>query len=53
MFYEERIIDGILNSRITPDGEFQPVSQRRLTMLLTAARGRIKELERKIPEPTL
>lgn len=46
MFYEERIIDGILHSRTKPDAAFEPVSQRQLTMLLTAARGRIKELER-------
>jgi len=46
MYYEERVIDGILQSRGTPDGEFQPVSQRQLTMLLLAARGRVKELEK-------
>ena len=46
MYYEERIIDGILHSRSTPDGAFEPISQRMLTMLLTAARGRVKNLER-------
>ena len=48
MYYEERVIDGILHSRGTPDSAFEPVSQRMLTQLLLAARGRISQLETKL-----
>jgi hypothetical protein len=38
MYHEERVIDGILNWRGTPDGEFKPYGQRELTRLLLAER---------------
>ena len=46
MYYEEKIIDGVLHSRGTPDGKWEPVSVAVLTSMLLAARGRIDELER-------
>ena len=46
MYYEERVIDGILQYRTASDGAFEPCSQRALTMMLLTARGRIEELEK-------
>lgn len=45
MYYEEKMIDGVLYSRSTPKGEWQLVSPAQLTSLLLQARGRVKELE--------
>ena len=38
MFYEERVIDGILNSRSSPDAAFEPISQRNLTAIILRER---------------
>jgi hypothetical protein len=40
MYHEERVIDGILNWRGTPDGEFKPYGQRELTRILLNERSR-------------
>lgn len=45
MYYEERVIDGILHSRTSPEGKFEPVSQETLTTLLLNARSQVRALE--------
>lgn len=34
MYYEEKVIDGILHRRGTPDGDFEPFSLQQLTSIL-------------------
>lgn len=38
MYYEERVIDGILHSRGSPDAAFEPMGQRQLTALILRER---------------
>lgn len=38
MYYEEKLIDGVLHWRGTPDGEWQLMSQERLTALVLELR---------------
>lgn len=38
MYHEERVIDGKLQWRGTPDGEFKPYGQRELTALILRER---------------
>ena len=38
MYYEEKLIDGVLHWRGTPDGEWQTMSQERLTALVLELR---------------
>lgn len=38
MYYEEKLIDGVLHWRGTPDGEWQPMSKERLTALVLELR---------------
>lgn len=40
MYYEEKLIDGVLHWRSAPDGEWRPMSQERLTEI-------VQELRRK------
>jgi len=45
MFYEEKIINGILCCRTRPDGEWEPCAPVQITFRLEEALARIKELE--------
>lgn len=45
MYYEEKVIDGVLCARGTPDGEWMQLSKVALTELLIAARDRIALFE--------
>lgn len=49
MFYEEAIIDGVLCSRTTPDGEWVPFSPQALTERLMRAKGIIEMIEDAMP----
>lgn len=45
MYYEEKLIDGVLHWRGTPDGEWQPMSPEKLTALVQELRRkRIQEM---------
>lgn len=50
MYYEEAVINGILCSRGTPDGEWIPLSIESLSAQLLAARIRIEELETRLSD---
>lgn len=41
MFYEEKIIDGVLHWRVTPDGEWIQFTVQELTRLLVEARVKV------------
>ena len=43
MYYEERVIQSVLNFRTAPDGEWEPMSKAQLTR-------RIEELEAEIAD---
>lgn len=45
MYHEERVIDGKLQWRSTPNGEFQEYSQRDLTIRLLSAESALKLLQ--------
>ena len=45
MYYAEKVIDGRLHYRTTPDGFWQPLGPVKLTELLLEARARICQLE--------
>lgn len=45
MYYEEKVIDGLLHYRMTPTGKFTPMTARNLTNALLAAREEIKKQE--------
>jgi hypothetical protein len=45
MYHEEKVINGVLCWRGTPDGEWQQYTAEALTVALTAERGRAKDLE--------
>ena len=45
MYHEEKVINGVLCWRGTPDGEWEQYTAESLTIALTAERGRAKELE--------
>lgn len=38
MYYEEKLIDGVLHWRCTPDGEWRPMSPEKLTELVIGLR---------------
>ena len=40
MYHEEKVIDGVLSWRGSPDGEWTPYTAAQLTRLLQAAMGR-------------
>jgi hypothetical protein len=44
MYYEEKVIDGVLHYRMTPKGNFTPMSAIALTTKLLNAREKIKKL---------
>ena len=39
MYYEEKVVNGILCYRTTPSGEWIPFTQQALTIALTSCRG--------------
>lgn len=45
MYYVEKIIDGVLCCKSTPNGEWEPVSIKTATKKIIALEERIKELE--------
>ena len=45
MFYEEKMIDGVLHWRGTPTGDWQPVSPRELAEKIDILRTRLAESE--------
>lgn len=45
MYHEEKVIDGVLCWRGTPDGEWVQYSLESLTIALTSERSRSKDLE--------
>lgn len=50
MYYEERVIDGILHSRSSPDAAFEPLGQRQLTALILREREEQKVKLRRLEE---
>lgn len=48
MYYQERVINGILHFRLTPDGEFREVSKEELTRRLERARELLYEANERI-----
>jgi hypothetical protein len=45
MYHEEKVINGVLCWRGSPDGEWTPYTAEGLTVALTAERARSKDLE--------
>lgn len=45
MYHEEKVIDGVLCWRGTPDGKWTQYTAEALTIALTAERARAKDLE--------
>jgi hypothetical protein len=45
MYHEEKVINGVLCWRGTPDGEWKQYTAEALTIALTAERSRAKDLE--------
>ena len=45
MYHEEKVINGVLCWRGTPDGKWAPYTLEAMTIALTAERTRAKELE--------
>ena len=45
MYHEEKVINGVLCWRGTPDGEWQQYTAEALTIALTAERARAKDIE--------
>lgn len=39
MYYEEKVIDGVLHTRCTPNGEWTPCTAEQLTSMLMKARN--------------
>lgn len=48
MYYEERVIDGILHSRSLPYAAFEPLGQRQLTALILREREEHKAALRQV-----
>ena len=44
MYYEEKVIDGVLCVRVIPDGEFEPLSQEALTKIIVELRDAIEAM---------
>lgn len=50
MFYEERVIDGILHCRTSPDREFEPMSQFALTQKIERMEIELFQLRHRLAE---
>ena len=44
MFYETKVIEGVLHERYSSDAKFQPMSARAITALLTSANEEVSRL---------
>ena len=49
MYYEERVIEGVLSWRGSPDGEWTPMTTRQLTDEIIFLRGEIEALAARAP----
>lgn len=50
MYYEERIIDGIVHCRSTPDGKWEPLSQHALTLKIERMEIEMNQLRHRLAE---
>lgn len=50
MFYEEKVINGVLHSRGTPGGKWRAVSAAAMTMIIEEARREKREAEAKLDD---
>ena len=48
MYHEEKIIDGVLHWRGTPDGQFKPYTNKELTTMYTDMREQRNRLNMKV-----
>jgi len=44
MYYEEKVIDGVLHFRTRPDGDFKPLTDKELTNRLVSAEKDLREI---------
>ena len=48
MYYKEELINGVLCFRLTPDGEFKPLSSEQLTNTILNLRLEVERLQNRL-----